>query len=101
MTQVIQAETFRRWLRRLRDKKAADLIAVRLHRATDGHLGDVCSVGDGVSEMRIRSGPGYRLYFIREGQDIIVLLCGGDKSRQRRDIERAKKMAADRRRQHG
>ena len=61
----------------------------------DGHLGDVRVLGDGLSEMRIGYGPGYRLYFVRRGRRMIVLLCGGDKSSQSRDIERAKLMAAE------
>ena len=62
-----------------------------------GYLGDTRAVGGGVSEMRINYGPGYRLYFIREGSDVVVLLCGGDKGSQGRDIERAKRMAVERR----
>ncbi len=70
-------------------------ITSRLRRVTQGNLGDVHSVGDGVSEMRIQYGPGYRLYFVRRGHDVIVLLCGGDKGSQRRDIERAKQIATE------
>ena len=92
---VLQTAAFRRWLRRLRDDRAVSLITSRLRRVTLGNLGDVRSVGDGVSEMRIQYGPGYRLYFIRRGSDVIVLLCGGDKGSQRRDIERAKRIAAE------
>ncbi len=61
-----------------------------------GHIGDAQSVGDGVFEMRIHYGPGYRLYFIREGEALVVLLCGGDKDSQERDIARAKRIAKER-----
>ena len=70
-------------------------IVARLEAASAGHFGDVEAVGNGVSEMRIHYGPGYRLYFIRSGAEVIVLLCGGDKSSQRRDIERAKRMTKE------
>ena len=69
---------------------------MRLRTASLGHLGDTRPVGDGVFEMRIHYGPAYRLYFVREGESIIVLLCGGDKDSQRRDIARAKNLARER-----
>ena len=84
-----------RWLSRLRDRQAIDRIVAGLLAAEDGHLGDVRSVGGGVTEMRIQYGPGYRVYFITRGAELIVLLCGGDKDSQRRDIERAKRMATE------
>ena len=70
-------------------------IVARLLAAEDGHLGDVRPVGDGVSEMRIQYGPGYRVYFITRGAELIVLLCGGSKDSQRRDIKRAKRMSKE------
>ena len=82
-------------LRRLRDSQAVDRIVARLLAAEDGHLGDVGTVGDDVSEMRIHLGPRYRIYFITQGAELIVLLCGGDKDSQRRDVERAKRMATE------
>ena len=95
MYTILRSATFDRWLRRLRDRQASRRIVARLLAAEDGHLGDVKPVGGGVSEMRIKCGPGYRVYFITRGADIIVLLCGGDKGSQRRDIERAKRMATE------
>ena len=95
MYTILRSATFDRWLSRLRDRHAVDRIVARLLAAEDGHLGDVRSVGGGVSEMRIQYGPGYRVYFITRGAELIVLLCGGDKDSQRRDIERAKRMATE------
>ena len=95
MIEVIRSSTFRQWVRGLRDRRAIARINARLRNASLGNLGDTRSVGDGIFEMRIHYGPGYRLYFIREGQAVIVLLCGGDKESQRRDIARAKRIARE------
>ena len=95
MYTILRSATFDRWLRRLRDRRAVNRIVARLLAAEDGHLGDVGSVGSGVTEMRIQYGPGYRVYFITRGAELIVLLCGGDKDSQQRDIERAKRMARE------
>ena len=89
-----QTETFRRWERRLKDQKARALIAARLLRLASGLAGDVAPVGEGISELRIHYGPGYRVYFQRRGAEIIILLCGGDKGSQERDIRAAKQIAA-------
>ncbi|MCK1684140.1 type II toxin-antitoxin system RelE/ParE family toxin [Bradyrhizobium sp. 147] len=88
-----QTETFRKWRSRLRDERARAVIASRLDRLAQGHAGDVEPVGDGVSELRIHYGPGYRIYFQKRGNTIIVLLCGGDKSTQAKDIKAAKRLA--------
>ena len=95
MFTILRSAAFDRWLRRLRDRQAVNRIVARLLAAEDGHLGDVRSVGGGVSEMRIQHGPGYRIYFITRGAELIVLLCGGDKDSQRRDIQRARRMATE------
>ncbi|AKU12567.1 hypothetical protein AzCIB_2674 [Azoarcus sp. CIB] len=92
---IRQTETFVEWLRNLRDTRAKARIAARLRMAGEGNLGDNKSVSNGVSEMRIDVGPGYRLYYTRRGDVVIVLLVGGDKSSQARDIERARRMAQE------
>lgn len=91
---VLQTEDFRDWLDALRDMKAQVRIAARLRLAEAGSLGDWKSVGDGLSEMRVDVGPGYRLYFTRKQHILIVMLAGGDKSSQSRDIKRAQKVLA-------
>jgi putative addiction module killer protein len=93
MTEVRQTQTFADWLADLKDERARAKITVRIRRLSLGNPGDVKPVGEGVSELRIDCGPGYRLYFVRRGAQLIVLLCGGDKTTQARDIETAKSMA--------
>ncbi len=90
-----QSDTFRKWQRKLRDARAKALIAMRLHRLALGLAGDGVSVGDGVSELRVHCGPGYQVYFQYRGDTLIILLAGGDKDSQERDILTAKKIAAD------
>ena len=90
-----QTETFRKWRLRLRDQRIRALIASRLDRLAFGNAGDVKPVGQGVSELRIDYGPGYRIYYIKRGETIIILLCGGDKSSQAKDIKTAKRLAAE------
>ncbi|MDR2365842.1 MAG: type II toxin-antitoxin system RelE/ParE family toxin [Zoogloeaceae bacterium] len=89
MYTVIKSARFDLWLDKLRDRVAAARIAARIRLAGQGNLGDWKALRDGISEMRVDVGAGYRLYFTRRGQSIIVLLCGGDKRGQKRDIERA------------
>jgi len=91
---VLTTEDFVRWFTKLRDRQARARIAARLRRVELGNLGGAKSVGARVSELRIDHGPGYRLYFTRRGVEFIVLLVGGDKSTQQRDIERAIELAA-------
>jgi putative addiction module killer protein len=88
-----QTDTFAEWLQQLRDERARARINVRLRRLAAGNAGQARSVGGGVSELKIDYGPGYKVYFTRRGVEIIVLLCGGDKSSQSKDIEAAKKLA--------
>ena len=92
---VHRSTTFDQWLRGLQDRRAVAVVSQRLERVAQGKLGDVRSVGDGVSEMRIHYGPGYRLYLLRDGAAVVVLLCGGDKDSQRRDIANAKRLAKE------
>lgn len=93
MIELKQTETFTNWEGRLRDKRARTLIASRLARLAHGLPGDVEPVGEGVSELRIHYGPGYRVYVQQRGAFLIVLLCGGDKKTQARDIAMAKNLA--------
>ena len=93
MIELRQTETFRKWRTRLKDQRARILIASRLDRLAFGLVGDVEPVGQGISELRIHHGPGYRIYFQKRGSTIIVLLCGGDKSTQADDIQEAKHLA--------
>lgn len=96
MMEVIQSETFARWLGRLKDRVAVMRINARIRRLTEtGSFGDAKPVGEGISEIRIDHGPGYRLYFIRSGPVIVVLLAGGDKSTQDADIKRAIEIAKE------
>lgn len=93
MLEIRQTEEFARWFKRLRDRQARGRILVRIRRLQLGNPGDVASVGEGVSELRIPFGPGYRVYFVQHGSALVVLLVGGDKSTQSRDIARAKVLA--------
>lgn len=89
MLEIIQSETFSRWLAGLKDRQAVLRIYARIRRLSLGNPGDAKPVRDGVSELRIDHGPGYRVYFIRRGASVVVLLAGGDKSTQDADINRA------------
>ena len=95
MVEIKQTETFRKWRAKLKDERGRAVIAARLARLAYGHTGDAESVGQGVSELRIHYGPGYRIYFQRRGAAIIVLLCGGDKGTQAKDIKTAKRLALE------
>jgi putative addiction module killer protein len=93
MRTVYTTEVFDRWLAGLRDAMAQKRIQARIRRAELGNLGDARPVGEGVSEMRIHHGPGYRVYFAQHGDEIVILLAGGDKSSQPRDIKTALELA--------
>ncbi len=93
MTTVLRTEEFAKWLKKLRDANAKARINLRVRRIMlTGNVGDYKSVGDGVNELRVDYGPGYRVYFAWRGSEIIILLVGGDKSTQQRDIDRAKSL---------
>ena len=87
--QVRKTEAFAKWIDGLRDIRGRARILVRIERLALGHLGDVAPVGEGVSELRIHYGPGYRVYFKQQGRELIILLAGGDKRSQARDIKNA------------
>jgi putative addiction module killer protein len=95
MIEVRQTDVFADWFAGLRDREARARINVRIRRLSLGNPGDVKPVGGGVSEMRIDYGPGYRLYFVRRGDALVVLLSGGDKRNQARDIARAVELAQE------
>jgi putative addiction module killer protein len=95
MYTVQQTQKFSSWLTKLKDIKARISIARRLERAQAGNLGDVKPVGESVYEMRVDIGPGYRLYYMMRGTEMIILLVGGDKSTQQKDIDKAKEMAKE------
>jgi putative addiction module killer protein len=95
MIEVRQTEIYSEWFDDLRDRQARARINARIRRLSLGNPGDVKPVGEGVSEMRIDYGPGYRVYFVRRGQTIVVLLAGGDKHTQDRDIKTALALAQD------
>ena len=95
MIEVRQTETFARWFARLRDRRAQRRVQARIDRLQIGNAGDVRPVGEGVLEMRIDYGPGYRMYFVQRGVALVILLAGGDKGTQPRDIVLAHKLARD------
>lgn len=93
MNTFLRTEEFDAWLSALKDRVGRARIAYRIRSAEHGNFGDCKSVGEGVSEMRVNVGPGYRLYYTRRGEVVYLLLLGGDKSSQKRDIRRAIEMA--------
>lgn len=93
MYSIRETLEFSNWLLRLRDQRAKARIMQRIDRMTLGNPGDVKPVGQGISELRVDYGPGYRVYFVRSGEIVILLLCGGDKRTQERDIKLAKALA--------
>jgi len=93
MMEIRKTATFSKWFNELKDKRAKARIQVRIDRMETGHFGDVSPVGEGVSELRIFYGPGYRVYFIQQSSVLVILLFGGDKSTQKTDIAKAKGLA--------
>lgn len=93
MIELRTTETFDKWLASLKDRQIKARIHMRIDRLLKGNPGDVSSVGEGVSEMRLFHRPGYRLYFVQRGSTVVVLLCGGNKDTQQRDIAKAKLLA--------
>ena len=95
MKEVSQTKLYMKWYSRLKDRVAKIRIAVRIRRMQSGNAGDAKPVGDGVFELRFNFGPGYRVYYTERGNELIILLAGGDKSTQQLDIEVAKRLAAN------
>ena len=95
MVELRKTDVFVRWIDGLADKPARARILVRIERLAMGNPGDVAPVGDAVSELRIDYGPGYRVYFTRRGKEVVILLAGGDKSTQSKDIKKAIRLAKD------
>lgn len=91
--EVVQTDEFETWLRRLKDVRGKARIIRRLDRLAQGNPGDVRPIGRGLSELRLDTGPGYRVYYLHNGDTLILLLCGGDKSTQRKDIDKAHELA--------
>ena len=91
--EIHTTEVFDKWTAKLKDRQAAMAIALRLARVASGNFGDTKVIGDGVSELRIFVGPGYRIYYTIRNNEIVILLCGGDKSTQQNDIKQAKELA--------
>ena len=97
----IESGKFKQWLKKLKDEAGKARIVSRINRLMEGLPGDVASVGNEVSELRIHYGPGYRVYFHQQGNTMIILLCGGDKGTQRRDIDTARRILTEWRKQNG
>lgn len=95
MYEVLQTSVYAAWFRSLRDRAAQGRIVTRIERLEFGNFGDAKAVGEGIHELRLKFGPGYRVYFTHRAGRIVLLLCGGDKGSQSRDIARAKQLAAE------
>lgn len=91
--EVVQTGEFETWLKKLKDARGKARILRRLDRLAQGNPGDVRPIGKGLSELRLDVGPGYRVYYLQDGRRLILLLCGGDKSTQQKDIEKAHELA--------
>ncbi len=93
MIEVRKTRIFSKWFDGLKDRRARSRIQARIDRVGMGHFGDIAPVGEGISELRIFYGPGYRVYFVQKGDVVVILLSGGDKSSQKSDIVKAKRIA--------
>jgi putative addiction module killer protein len=93
MKKIRKTSIYKKWHKNLRDKTGKALIDARINRLVVGNAGDSAPIGEGLSELRIHFGPGYRVYYRDSGEEIVILLCGGDKSTQQSDISRAKEIA--------
>ena len=95
MVTVQETDYFKNWIRNLKDRIGRSIINARIRRLSFGNKGDTKSVGGGVFELRVDFGPGYRVYYVHRGHELVLLLCGGDKLSQSRDIEKAKEIAGE------
>ena len=101
MVEVVKSATFDRWIRKLKDRRAAARVLIRIDRLIGGNPGDVRPIGRGISELRIDYGPGYRVYYLQDADRLVLLLCGGSKSTQQADIQTAHQIAKDWRQDQG
>lgn len=95
MIEILKTDVFENWFYSLKDRKAKVVIDIRISRLLNNNFGDVSPVGEGVSELRINYGPGYRVYLIKKGNTVVILLCGGNKTTQKSDIVKAKLLAKE------
>lgn len=95
MLKIKQTLTYKKWENKLKDRRARAIIAARIFRLANGLTGDITPVGQGISELRIHHGPGYRIYLKQHGDELIILLCGGSKKTQDNDIKKAKNLAKE------
>lgn len=95
MIEILKTDVFENWFYSLKDRKAKVVIDIRLSRLLNNNFGDLSPVGEGVSELRINYGPGYRVYLIKKGNTVVILLCGGNKTTQKSDIVKAKLLAKE------
>ncbi|HCS39200.1 MAG TPA: addiction module antitoxin RelB [Anaerolineaceae bacterium] len=93
MIEVRETEIYKKWFGSIKDRKTRSIIDIRIRRISLGNFGDVEPVGKGISELRIDCGPGFRVYFLKRGNILVILLCGGDKSTQEKDIQKAIELA--------
>lgn len=93
MIEIRETEVYKKWFGSIKDRKTRSIIDIRIRRISLGHFGDVAPVGKGISELRIDYGPGFRVYFLKRRNVLVILLCGGDKSTQEKDIQKAIELA--------